>query len=440
MVLWPDFWSPSFAPDLFRIAPEAQPPRGTVESGQMVIHKRRCWRALLLTLFLNCQGSLYYNLLTNYMGVGDKETFPMAMRMLQQPYHAVGDDFPVGSAGLRGAPRRVGGGASLQSTCMVQYHPATGAPLLFHSNLNKWRLNVPTRWAAYRRRWSVMVPPGWRFVRHHSEDPPLVRVVDATASLGYDVERACWEVLVALRCAPWFEAYIQQHATDAAEVERVFEYSPEAHYNSFVLDDHMTGRYEPVLLVGDDGIDDHGAAAPRGTRGRAGSTRVRGTRTAVASAQAAALIEEARGMRDYGGGFHGIGSHRRSHDVPTLELDARDEDGLTVLPPDDDGGGLSGGARTHNALPAAAHAHGAHRPHDLIAAQEEHRLAVQHHAPREVTPETRRALEAAFLQHGGRVMEVAEMEELAASAGVDLVTLYIWWDARSKVHPGGTVT
>jgi hypothetical protein len=83
MVLWPDYWAPSVAPDLFRIAPEATPPSGTVESGQMVIHKRRCWRALLLTLFLNCQGSLYYNLLTNYMGVGDKETFPIAMRMLQ---------------------------------------------------------------------------------------------------------------------------------------------------------------------------------------------------------------------------------------------------------------------------------------------------------------------------------------------------------------------
>ena len=35
---------------------------------------------------------------------------------------------------------------------MVQYHPRDGGLLLFHSNLNKWTLNVPTRWAAYRRR------------------------------------------------------------------------------------------------------------------------------------------------------------------------------------------------------------------------------------------------------------------------------------------------
>jgi alpha 1,2-mannosyltransferase len=83
MVLWPDYWKPTVAPDMYRIAPEASPPNGTVESGQMVINKRTCWKALLLALFLNCQGSLYFNLLTNYMGVGDKETFPFAMRMLQ---------------------------------------------------------------------------------------------------------------------------------------------------------------------------------------------------------------------------------------------------------------------------------------------------------------------------------------------------------------------
>jgi alpha 1,2-mannosyltransferase len=83
LVLWPDYWKPTVAPDMYRIAPEATPPNGTVESGQIVINKRKCWKALLLALFLNCQGSLYFNLLTNYMGVGDKETFAFAMRMLQ---------------------------------------------------------------------------------------------------------------------------------------------------------------------------------------------------------------------------------------------------------------------------------------------------------------------------------------------------------------------
>ena len=83
MVVWPDYWAPTTAPDLFLIAPEATPTNGSCESGQLVINKAKTWRALMLVMFLNCQGALYYNLLTNYLGMGDKETFPMAMRMLR---------------------------------------------------------------------------------------------------------------------------------------------------------------------------------------------------------------------------------------------------------------------------------------------------------------------------------------------------------------------
>lgn len=100
MLLWPDYWKSTVAPDFFTIAPEAkawegeskgsQPsvfsatgsaaalssvPRlkrltraslaGSVETGQLVVTKRICWRAMQLVLFLNLQGSLYYTLLTN---------------------------------------------------------------------------------------------------------------------------------------------------------------------------------------------------------------------------------------------------------------------------------------------------------------------------------------------------------------------------------------
>ena len=89
MLLWPDYWNSTVAPDLYVIAPEARHVAGTVETGQLVVNKELCWTALQLVLFLNLQGSLYYSLLTNYMGMGDKETFPTAMLMLQQPYAVV---------------------------------------------------------------------------------------------------------------------------------------------------------------------------------------------------------------------------------------------------------------------------------------------------------------------------------------------------------------
>ena len=51
------------------------------ESGQMVIDKRRCWRALQLTMFFNTHSDFFYHWL-----LGDKDTFHMAWRRIGQPY------------------------------------------------------------------------------------------------------------------------------------------------------------------------------------------------------------------------------------------------------------------------------------------------------------------------------------------------------------------
>ena len=47
----------------------------------MVIDKRRCWRALQLTMFFNKHSSFFYRWL-----LGDKDTFHMAWRRVGQPY------------------------------------------------------------------------------------------------------------------------------------------------------------------------------------------------------------------------------------------------------------------------------------------------------------------------------------------------------------------
>ena len=148
----------------------------------------------------------------------------------------------MGSAGLPGPPRTTGDTPSLRSTCMVQYDPRNGKLLLFHSNLNKWSLDFPTTWADYRRRWEVFAPPGWRFVSHHTQAPPLLPAAEATAGVGFDIERVCWQILVRLRCEPWFHSYVVDHSANLGETEQVFKYEPSDHYNAFVLDDHMTVR------------------------------------------------------------------------------------------------------------------------------------------------------------------------------------------------------
>jgi hypothetical protein len=58
----------------YRDAPE-------LESGQLVVDKARCWRALHLTMHLNEWSRFYYR-----HTQGDKGTFEMAWRMLDQPF------------------------------------------------------------------------------------------------------------------------------------------------------------------------------------------------------------------------------------------------------------------------------------------------------------------------------------------------------------------
>ena len=88
-IFWPDRWTSDADRDELRtidprawqacgVAPRNEP---EFESGQMVINKRRCWKALQMAMFLNEHSDFFYHLL-----LGDKDTFHMAWRRLGQDY------------------------------------------------------------------------------------------------------------------------------------------------------------------------------------------------------------------------------------------------------------------------------------------------------------------------------------------------------------------
>lgn len=58
----------------------------------------RVWEGLLLAAFFNMQSNLYYELFSNYMGKGDKESFGHALRAARLHYHLL--PTPVGSLGI----------------------------------------------------------------------------------------------------------------------------------------------------------------------------------------------------------------------------------------------------------------------------------------------------------------------------------------------------
>ena len=257
-LFWPDYWSESVAPDFYAVTGGAGRLVGTTESGQILMDKRTAWAPLLLALFLNLQGDLYYNLLTNYMGAGDKETFRAAMLMLNRTHASVST--PVGSAGFVLQPGSAAAGAgreeALCSTAMVQHHPATGQPLMIHNNLNKWRQrSVSAVFPPAQRVWAVLTPPGYSFLAHAGQSlPPLLPWERALAHLGcapgigpgslktgfipertpphlelrYDPEQAAWQLVMELRCGECAADVAEASSPEAGEAGSTAVGSPRA--------------------------------------------------------------------------------------------------------------------------------------------------------------------------------------------------------------------
>jgi hypothetical protein len=80
-VFWPDLGNLGREHEIWEICRVAYRDEPEVESGQLVVDKARCWTALQLTLHLNEHSDFYYRHVN-----GDKETFHLAWRMLDQPY------------------------------------------------------------------------------------------------------------------------------------------------------------------------------------------------------------------------------------------------------------------------------------------------------------------------------------------------------------------
>lgn len=117
-VFWPDYPRKKTKKliAIWRSTGMRVPSEPEFESGQIVLDKARCWRALNLTLWFNENSDFYYQYIH-----GDKETFHLAFRKLRQPYTLV--RHPI---------------IPLEGT-MCQ-HDFEGRRIFQHRNLAKWDL------------------------------------------------------------------------------------------------------------------------------------------------------------------------------------------------------------------------------------------------------------------------------------------------------------
>lgn len=120
-IFWPDFGRLQPSRSIWRLMGLKYRDEPEFESGQVLLNKAKCWKALCLAMHLNEQSDFYYRHIH-----GDKETFHMAWARLRQPYA-----MPA---------RKLEG---LEAT-MCQ-HDLQGRRIFQHRNGDKWRLEGENR-------------------------------------------------------------------------------------------------------------------------------------------------------------------------------------------------------------------------------------------------------------------------------------------------------
>lgn len=117
-VFWPDYGRLAPTRRIWDICQVPYVDEPEFESGQVLVNKRRSWKAINLAMHLNENSDFYYQHIH-----GDKETFHMAWRMLEQPFTLI--PYPI---------------HSLVGT-MCQ-HDFSGKRLFQHRNLAKWTMGA----------------------------------------------------------------------------------------------------------------------------------------------------------------------------------------------------------------------------------------------------------------------------------------------------------
>jgi hypothetical protein len=115
-IFWPDFGRLDMDHPIWNICGVAYRDEPEFESGQIVVNKERCWKALNLAMWYNEHSDFFYAHI-----LGDKETFHMAFHKCNRPFSMV--DTPIDA---------------LEDT-MCQ-HDFFGKRIFQHRNMAKWDL------------------------------------------------------------------------------------------------------------------------------------------------------------------------------------------------------------------------------------------------------------------------------------------------------------
>ncbi|KAL4984372.1 mannosyltransferase putative-domain-containing protein [Aspergillus falconensis] len=210
MITWPDFWQSSVSPLYYRISNQPETPmngRQTTEAGVFLISKKSHLRTLLLSAYYNYYGpSHYFRLLSQGgPGEGDKETFLQAASAVQEPFYAVSER--VQAVG-HPAPNGLSGSAMAQSDPIedqalvsqgllrVLDPSVADAPRVFFIHANYPKFNPGENvWGTEFETAPTLRPDG-------SDGRAWIVPEEVIQRFSYDAEKAYWEELKFISCAP----------------------------------------------------------------------------------------------------------------------------------------------------------------------------------------------------------------------------------------------
>jgi hypothetical protein len=155
-LFWPDLEDmKTTSPELFRafgVTPDSVAARFELESGQMVLDKRRCWKALLTVCLANSDAEGFRDFCYG-LALGDKDTFRLGFEFAGQPYSVVPHPprkvgIPFLFVPLPLTERRLwiqhDLGAFLD-TGLLQ-HDLAGTPLFVHKTICPWDVYLDYRY------------------------------------------------------------------------------------------------------------------------------------------------------------------------------------------------------------------------------------------------------------------------------------------------------
>lgn len=201
-LFWPDFWKTGRESPIWEITGSTDYETREQESGQLLVHKEKCWKELNLCQYFNSRSVLYYQFL-----LGDKDTFRFAWMALNTRYYMIETD--VATCGYIHPETN-----AFLGTTMVQ-HDIKGKILFLHRNLVKWDLTREHEliWQKIKqflpgttvRRYLLdnKVEIGHAFVDIMGE----VEAVDFTDLLN-DFEKVCTADLAALRRSKMYARFL----------------------------------------------------------------------------------------------------------------------------------------------------------------------------------------------------------------------------------------